>query len=46
VGFWRGKLKERGSTEGLGVDEIIILKWVLKEQVGVNLIRLTQKADR
>jgi hypothetical protein len=29
--FWWGNLKERDHLENLGVDGIVILKWVLKK---------------
>ena len=30
VGFWWGDLRERDRLEKLGLDERIILKWMLK----------------
>jgi len=29
TGFWWGNLKETDHFEGLGIDERIILKWIL-----------------
>ena len=28
-GFWWGNLKERDHLEDLGMDEMVILKWIL-----------------
>jgi hypothetical protein len=33
-GFLRGKLRERGQFENLGVEGSIILTWVLRKRVG------------
>jgi hypothetical protein len=32
--FWLGNLKGRDQPEGIGVDEKIILEWILGKQVG------------
>jgi hypothetical protein len=32
--FWWGDLMERNNLEDLGVDERIILKWILKKSDG------------
>ena len=34
TGFGVGKPEERGHLEGLGIEERIILKWMLKKQDG------------
>ena len=34
TGFWWGGLSVRGHLEDLGVDERIILKWILKKWDG------------
>jgi hypothetical protein len=31
TGFWRRKLEERDHLEVLGIDERILLKWILKK---------------
>jgi len=31
---WVGKPEDRGHLEGLGIEEIIILKWMLKKRDG------------
>jgi hypothetical protein len=31
AGFWLGRLGERHEVEDLGLDERIILKWILKK---------------
>jgi hypothetical protein len=42
-----GNIKERNYSEGLGVDGMIILKWILKKDDGcVNWINLVQNRDR
>jgi hypothetical protein len=33
-GFGWGNLKERDNTEGLGVNERVILKWIVKNYDG------------
>ena len=35
-GFWWGDLRERDHMEDLGLDGMIILKWVLKEWDGLD----------
>lgn len=32
--FWVGQPGERGRLEGLGIEERIILKWMIKKQDG------------
>jgi hypothetical protein len=32
--FWWGNLRERDHLEDLGIDEKIILKWILKTRLG------------
>jgi hypothetical protein len=35
TGFWWGNVRERGHLKDLGIDKIIILKWIfLKWDVG------------
>jgi len=33
MGFWLGNLRESNDFEDLGVDERMILKWILKKLV-------------
>ena len=43
TGFWWGKLRERGHFEDPGVDERIILRWILRtwdRRAWTGLIRL------
>jgi hypothetical protein len=32
--FWWGNLRERNHLEDMGVDESIILEWILEKSVG------------
>jgi hypothetical protein len=34
IGFWWGDLRQRDHLEDLGIDERIILKWILKKKDG------------
>jgi hypothetical protein len=34
TGFWWGDVKERDRLEGVGVDERVILKWILQIFIG------------
>jgi hypothetical protein len=36
--FWCGYLGERDYSEGVGIDELIILKWIFKERDEVTWI--------
>jgi hypothetical protein len=38
TGFWRGKLRERGHLEDLGVDWRIILKCIFKVGWGTETV--------
>jgi hypothetical protein len=45
--FWWGNLRERVHLKELGVNGIIILKWILKSGMGlVDSIDLGQNRDR
>jgi hypothetical protein len=33
--FWRIKLRERVHLEDLGLDERLILKWILRNKIGL-----------
>jgi hypothetical protein len=47
TGFWWGNLSERVYVKELGVDERIILKWILKSGMGlVDSIDLDQNRDK
>jgi hypothetical protein len=35
-GFWWGNLKERYYLKDLGIDERVILKWILKKEMGLE----------
>jgi hypothetical protein len=41
TGFWWGNLRERDHFEDLGVDETVILKWILRNSLGRTWIGLT-----
>ena len=32
-GFWRGKVRERDHLEDTGVDEKVLIKWILRKSV-------------
>jgi hypothetical protein len=36
AGFWSGDLRERHHLEDLGVDGKIILKWILRREMGAS----------
>jgi hypothetical protein len=38
TGFWWGDLNEREHSEDLGVDGRTILKWILKNRIGSELV--------
>ena len=40
TGFWLGKMQEIYHLEDLGVDERIILKWILNRMGGPGLLRM------
>jgi len=45
TGFWWGNLKERDHLGDLGVDERIILRWIIRQRdVGMDWIDLAQVA--
>jgi hypothetical protein len=46
--FWLGNLKVRNHLEDLGVDRMIILKWILGSRVGscVDWLHLVQDRDQ
>jgi hypothetical protein len=46
TGFWWGNLREGDHLGDQGVDGMIILKWILKWDGGMNLIELAQNRDR
>jgi hypothetical protein len=47
TGFWWGNLRERYHLEELGVDGMILLKWLFKKwDGGMNWIELAQGRDR
>ena len=39
--FWWGDLKERGHLEEVGVDGIVMLRWILKKSFGGTSTGLT-----
>jgi hypothetical protein len=34
TGFWWGKVREKDHLEDKGVDERVIIKWILRKSVG------------
>jgi hypothetical protein len=47
TGFWWGNLRERGHSEDPGINERIILKWILKTwNGGLDWIDVTQSRNR
>jgi hypothetical protein len=44
--FVGGDLKDRGHLEDEGVDRRIILKWIKRWDVGIDLVELAQDRDR
>ena len=48
TGFWWGNLRERDHLEDPGVDERIILRWIIQEVRlgGMDWIDLAQDKDR
>ena len=33
TGFWWGKVRERENLENTGVDERVIIKWILRKSI-------------
>jgi len=49
-GFWQGNLSERDHLEDLGIEWMIILRWLFRKWTGqgggMDWIDLTQDRDR